>query len=517
MRPASASASVHNVRFAQATINFFERFMPDPFVLGILVTMVIAAVTLAFVPGVTVAQLVKGWHNGLFDILLFEFQIILVLVTSHAFSYAPIVQRILKMCVSVARTPAEAAVVTFILVGIASFWNWGLGLVAGAVFAREIARRMRIDYAWLVAAGYSGWVVWGSGISGSIVLSVSTPGSSMNIVEKVTVHVLPISATAFAGFNLIPTIVMLCLMPFFIVWLRPRDEDVVVLDTDCYLNEPPPETRKRHSTFAQRVENSWLGTAFIAAAGLGFLWLVLEQKVAFGGINAVIFVLFIGGVILHGSPIAYVEAAKTGARQAASMMVVYPLYGGIMGMMDAAGLSAMISRFFVAISSAHTLPFWSYVCSLILTFFIPSTMAVAMGEQVSDMMQPFWAAPVVAMAGIGVQRVLGFTMMTFLVGLVVYGAGSAFAHLIGFRPFLGDAHNEAISPTTTTEEWSSIGTSLVVGPVEKQESPLNEPAAKPSVGTSFFASRHHVVPAPSTVSCLRLSRGRLRRFIVVQC
>jgi len=119
-----------------------------------------------------------------------------------------------------------------------------------------------------------------------------------------------------------------------------------------------------------------------------------------------------------------------------------------MGMMDATGLPNVVSHFFIAISNAHTLPFWSYVCSLIVTFFIPSggghwavqgpfvvpaaaalhasmpatTMAVAMGEQVSNMLQPFWAAPVVAMAGIGVQRVLGFTFMTFVVGAIVYGA-----------------------------------------------------------------------------------------------
>ncbi|MEX3955618.1 TIGR00366 family protein [Trinickia sp. EG282A] len=158
-------------------------------------------------------------------------------------------------------------------------------------------------------------------------------------------------------------------------------------------------------------------------------------------------IMFIAGVILHGHPLAYADAVKNAAKQTGSMMLQYPLYGGIMGMMDATGLPDVISHFFIAISNAHTLPFWSYVCSLIVTFFIPSggghwavqgpfvvpaavalhasvpatTMAVAMGEQVSNMMQPFWAAPVVAMAGIGVQRVLGFTVMTFLLGTVVYG------------------------------------------------------------------------------------------------
>jgi short-chain fatty acids transporter len=45
-----------------------------------------------------------------------------------------------------------------------------------------------------------------------------------------------------------------------------------------------------------------------------------------------------------------------------------------------------------------------------------------MGEQVSNMLQPFWALPVVAMAGIGIQRVMGFTVVTFAVAAIVYGA-----------------------------------------------------------------------------------------------
>ncbi|MBE7247327.1 MAG: TIGR00366 family protein, partial [Actinomycetospora chiangmaiensis] len=120
----------------------------------------------------------------------------------------------------------------------------------------------------------------------------------------------------------------------------------------------------------------------------------------------------------------------------------------IMGIMDTTGLAAMISKGFVAIATQHTLPFWTYLASLFITFLVPSggghwavqgpfavpaavslgasipatTMAVAMGEQVSNMMQPFWALPVVAMAGIGIQRVLGFTVVTFAVAGVIYGA-----------------------------------------------------------------------------------------------
>jgi short-chain fatty acids transporter len=447
MKPAAATSPARKTRFTEATISLFERTIPDPFVLAILITAIVAVLCDVFAPHASVAHLVGGWYKGFFDILTFAFQITLILVTGHAFAHAAPVQSVFKALVSVARTPVQAATLTFVLVAIASFCNWGFGLVVSALLAREVAKRMRVDFAWIVAAGFSGWVVWASGISSSIALAQSTPGSAMNVVQKLTGQVLPLNATVFTSFNLVPTIVMLIAMPFVLALLKPRDEDAVVLDTEKHPDAPLREKPKGKLNFARWIEYSWLGSAFIGAAGIAFVVLAQVQHVAFSGVNAVIFVMFIAGVILHGYPLAYADAVKNAAKQTGSMMLQYPLYGGIMGMMDSTGLPDVISHFFIAISNAHTLPFWSYVCSLIVTFFIPSggghwavqgpfvvpaavalhasvpatTMAVAMGEQVSNMMQPFWAAPVVAMAGIGVQRVLGFTVMTFLLGAVVYG------------------------------------------------------------------------------------------------
>ncbi|BCQ56617.1 short-chain fatty acid transporter [Burkholderia gladioli] len=449
MKPTTASSTqARKTSFTEATIRVFERTIPEPFVLAILITAIVSALSAIFAPHATLPKMISGWYKGFFDIFTFAFQITLVLVTGHAFAHAPPVQRVFKALVSIARTPAQAATLTFVLVAVTSFLNWGMGLVVAALLAREVAKRMRVDFAWIVAVGFSGWVVWASGISSSIALAQSTPGSSMNVVQKLTGAVLPFGETVFTRFNLVPTLVMLAAMPLVLAWLRPHDADAVPLDTEKHPDEPIRKKPDGELSFARKVEHSWIGSAFIGAVGIGLIVLTQFQHIAFSGVNAVIFVMFIAGVILHGYPLAYADAIKNAAKQTGSMMLQYPLYGGIMGMMDATGLPDVISHFFIAISNAHTLPFWSYVCSLIVTFFIPSggghwavqgpfvvpaavalhasvpatTMAVAMGEQVSNMMQPFWAAPVVAMAGVGVQRVLGFTVMTFAVGLVVYGA-----------------------------------------------------------------------------------------------
>jgi short-chain fatty acids transporter len=435
--------------FAEATIDLFERIIPDPFVLAVLITVFVAIISALFGPHASFANIIGGWYKGFFDILTFAFQIILVLITGHAFAHAPPVQRAFKAIVGIARTPVQAATLTFLLVAVASFLNWGLGLVAGALLAREVAKRMRVDFAWIVAAGFSGWVEQAGGMSSTIVLAQATHGTPMNIVEKLTGHVLPFSETIFTRFNLIPALIMLVATPVVIALTKPKDEDAIVLDI---AKNPDPAPRVRPAgklSFARRLEYSRVGSLLLGFGGVSFLVMAQRQHIGtFSGVNAVIFVMFIVGVVLHGYPLAYGEAVKNAARQAGSMMLQYPLYGGVMGIMAATGLPDVISNFFIAISSAHTLPFWSYICSLLVTFLVPSggghwavqgpfvvpaavalhasvpatTMAVAVGEQVSNMMQPFWAAPVVAMAGVGVQRVLGFTAMTFLLGAVVYGA-----------------------------------------------------------------------------------------------
>lgn len=443
------AASPPRRSFAEATIDLFERVIPDPFVLAVLITLLVAALSALFAPQASFEHIVVGWYKGFFDILTFGFQIILVLVTGHAFAHAPPVQRVFKAIVGLARTPIQAATLTFLLVAVASFFNWGLGLVVSALLAREVAKRMPVDFAWIVAAGFSGWVVQAGGISSTIVLAQATRGSPMNIVEKLTGHVLPFTETVFTTFNLVPALVMLIATPVVIALMKPRDSDAIVLDISKNPDPVAPTRPVAPLSFARHLEYSRVGSLVIGAGGVALIVLAQIQHIgAFSGVNAVIFVMFVLGVVLHGYPLAYGNAVKNAAKQAGSMMLQYPLYGGVMGIMSATGLPGLISNFFIAISNTHTLPFWSYVCSLLVTFLVPSggghwavqgpfvipaavalhastsatSMAVAVGEQVSNMMQPFWAAPVVAMAGVGVQRVLGFTMMTFLLGAVVYGA-----------------------------------------------------------------------------------------------
>jgi short-chain fatty acids transporter len=359
------------------------------------------------------------------------------------------VRRLLDGLAGIATTPKRAVVVLVITVMVTSFVNWGCGLVVAGLLAREIAKRIRIDFSWLVAAAYSGWMIWASGLSSSIALAQATPGSALNVVQKMTGKVLPLTETVFAPFNLVPVLVLAVLIPVLYCAIQPTDADTVPADSARLIAEDQPVVveASESPTLARRLERAWIFNLILVVAGIAALAITWTKSGFNLDINSVIFLFFIAGLLLHWTPIAYIEAINNAARVTGPLILQYPLYGGIMGIMTVTGLADVISKAFVAFSNVHTLPFWNFIASMMISLFIPSggghwavqgpfavpaaaqlhtsqaatAMAVAMGEQVTNMIQPFWALPVLAIAGISLRRVMGFTIMSFFAGAIVFG------------------------------------------------------------------------------------------------
>lgn len=423
---------------------FFERFMPDPFVIALLLTFVTAILAGALAPHRTPADILNAWYGGSFKIVAFAFQMMLILVTGHAVAAAPAVRRLLRRLVASVNTPGQAVFTMYALVVPATWLNWGLGLVVGAFVAREIGRRVRVDYGWLVACGYSAWWMCNSGLSSSIALSQATHGNTMNIVEQLTGQVTPLSASLFSAFTLVPTILTVIVSGLAFPLIRPATKQSVFLNVD---EERPATSQDAPTAWSPRVavERSFVLSALIAAFALAALILRWRDH-GFGfDIESLILSFLIAGLALQKTPIAYVGAVREAISQTGPILLQFPFYGGIMGIMTATGFAGVISDFFVHIASAQTLPFWSFISSLIITFLVPSAgghwavqgpfvvpaamslhastphviMAVAIAENVANMLQPFWAVPIVAIAGIGIQRVMAFTAVTFVISLVI--------------------------------------------------------------------------------------------------
>ena len=437
----------------------FEYAVPDPYVFAAGLTLLTALLAFIFAPHHAPSQVAAAWYNGIFDILAFALEMILILVTGYALAASAPVANLLRRIASWPQTPKGAVSLTFLVSALACWLNWGFGLVVAGLLAREISKRMRIDFGWLVAAAYSGFLIWASGLSSSIALAQATPGSKLNIVQSLTGHILPIGSTIFTAFNLVPVIVLLVVMPFVLRALEPSDvvvachpEQSVPPSAERGVEGRPSEDEARAHTLASALENAWILNVVIALAGLAYIAWTWTTAGFSLDINSVIFIFFGAGLLLHWRPAAYAGAVNEAARITGPLILQYPLYGGIMGMMTATGLAGVIAQWFDAFSTAATLPFWSYVSSIVISLFVPSggghwavqgpfavpaavkmhaslpatAMGVAMGEQVANMIQPFWALPVLAIAGVGLRRVMAFTVVSFAVAFAVFGISLLF-------------------------------------------------------------------------------------------
>ena len=440
-------------RATAVSVYLFEKVMPDPFVFAVLLTFLGAVLALIFAPHATLPSVASAWYDGIFVIFAFAFQMVIMLVAGYALAIAPPVQRSLARIASSVSTPLAAISLTVVVGMIASWINWGLGLVTAALLAREMAKRVRVDFGWLVAAAYTGFVISTEGLSGSIALSQATHGSALNIVEKVTGRGLPLSETVFTRFNLIPCVLLLMILPVIFRALQPTERNTVVADPERLRKEDEQvQAKERTETLGSKLDHAWILNLLLVALGV-FALMVHWRHSGFAlDLNSVILMLVLGGLLLHWRPVAYVAAIRRAARISGPLILQYPLYGGLMGIITTTGLAGVLSKVFIHFSTTRTLPFFTYLTSMIITLFVPSggghwavqgpfavpaaqalhsslagtTMSVAMGESVANMLQPFWALPILAIAGIKMRRMMGFMVVTFVVSAVVFGLSLLF-------------------------------------------------------------------------------------------
>ena len=429
-------------------VRYAERYIPNPYLYAVVLTFITVAAALIWTasdPG----QVIDAWYKGIWDILAFALQMALVLVTGVTLAAAPLVKKLLRRLAAVPAGQTGAAITVFLAAAIGSWLNWGFGLVVGALVAREIAKRLEdVDFSFLVAAAYMGFMVWASGLSSSIALATATPGSALNIVEKVTGQVAGFDQTIFTAYNLVPVALLLILIPLALRFMGPHVREMKRVDRTALIaqdEEGTPPARPR--TFATRLEDAWSLSLLLVLMGAYYEVHTIRQKGFHLDINGFIFIVLMLGLLFHWRPIRYVRAFETSARTVGPILLQFPLYGGIMGIMTGTGLAALIAARFVDFSTAHTLPFWSFISSNIISLFVPSggghwavqgpfmvpaavklhvnpaltAMATAMGEQTANMIQPFWALPILAIARLGIKDIMGYCVIALVIGLAVFG------------------------------------------------------------------------------------------------
>lgn len=418
------------------SVRLVERYLPDPYIFVIILTLIAGLAAFAGEQKPPM-EIINMWGDGFWGLLSFTMQMLLVLVAGYMLASTPAVRRILATLASIPKTPG-AAIIMVTVVALAADWiNWGFGLIVSALFAKELARKIRVDYRLLVASAYSGFIVWHGGLAGSIPLTIATQGH----FSEDKIGIIPTGDTIFATFNIILVLAMFIVVPLVNRLMMPDEKDSVYIDPALLIEPQADNTPEKDSRPAARLENSYVLAMLIGFAGLAYLFNYYIIRGAGLNLNVINFTFLILAIILHGTARNLLAALDEGIRGGAGIVIQFPFYAGIMAIMVQSGLAASMSDWLVSFATATTLPFWTFMSAGLVNIFIPSgggqwavqstvviaaaqhleadmarvAMAVAWGDAWTNLLQPFWALPVLAIAGLKAKDIMGFCLIQLFV------------------------------------------------------------------------------------------------------
>ena len=430
--------------------NFFtkiaKKWIPDAFIFAIILTILVFLLGLV-IQGKSFLEMTGYWGGGMWSLLGFSMQMVLVLVTGSALALSKPVHKVLKTIAGVANTPAKAIATVTVVMIVGCWLNWGFGLIISAILAKEIAKVTKgIHYPLLVASSYSGFVVWHAGFSGSIPLTIAAKNAIMEKVAPGTI--VPVSDTIFSAQTLIIVIVLLVTIPLVNILMLPKKkEEIVEVDRSIFAEDEKDEVAAKsfkEMTPAEKTENSFVLAFIVGAVGLVYAirYLVKGGSLSLDVVN---FIFLILGLIMHKTPIAYVRAVDKSVRNCGGIVLQFPFYAGIMGMMVSSGLAATFSNWFVSVSTPRTFQLFTYWSAGLVNLFVPSgggqwavqgpimmpaaqalgvsyartAMGIAWGDAWTNMVQPFWALPLLAVAKLNIKDIMGYTTVILLwVGII---------------------------------------------------------------------------------------------------
>ena len=450
------------MKFADRFAHLFKSFLPTPFTIAILLSVFTFAIALVFteVPSAEqnsilyIAQLWEEgfWKNGL---LVFAVQMMLMLVLGHNLALTPFVDRMISKIVVHCDTTSKAAFTVALFTLIVAWLNWGLGLIFGAIFARKVAEfasknNLKINYPLIGAAGYSGLMIWHGGISGSSLIKVAEE----NHISKMVNNNLPASIlenipssigfneTVFSPMNLVATVLCLLVIPLSLFWLGKRTKNsFVTID----IQKKYTETHLPHG--AEKLDYS---SYFGKLIGLLILFYCGYKLVQSGNSffipNNINLTLLGLTLLLHQNILQFLNAIDDAIRGASGILIQFPLYFGIMGIMNGSGLVQDLSGFFVSISNEYTYPIFTFFSAGIVNIFVPSgggqwavqgpiiinaasemgvplaknILAMAYGDQLTNMLQPFWALPLLGITGLKAKEIIPYTVFIMLIGGLIF-------------------------------------------------------------------------------------------------
>ncbi|RDK88814.1 short-chain fatty acid transporter [Marinirhabdus gelatinilytica] len=451
------------MKFTKAIETIFNKYLPSPFSIAVLLTVLTMLLAFFFTEAPPeenhILAILSYWENGIWNegLLVFAYQMMLILVLGHILVLSKPVNALIVKLTNLVSNTSNAVLLVSVATMLVSFFNWGLGLIFGAIMARKVAeasqaRGFSINYPLVGAAGYIGLMVWHGGMSGSAPLKVGESGHLASLMAGVgdagLAQQLPsligFDETIFSTSNLVVFGVLLLVLPTFLYFLGKRTATTIV-NLPIYKNEA---SLQETPSGADKIDHSKLfGIAFGTIVIIAFCYQYFENiKQLVVTPNMLNFFMLGLALWFHGSFSNFLNALQEAISGASGILVQFPLYFGIMGIMRDSGMVVSISDFFVSIATQTTLPIFTFFSAGLVNIFVPSgggqwavqgpiivesalklgvplpkaIMALAYGDQITNMLQPFWALPLLGITKLKAREILPYTVLLMLVGSVIF-------------------------------------------------------------------------------------------------
>ncbi len=419
-----------------------QKWMPNPFLFAIILTFI------AYLMGILIAgqgpiQMIDHWYGGFWNLHTFAMQMVFILVTGYVLAYHRLTQKLIRRLARMPNTGKQAVVMVALVAMVLSWINWGLGLIVGAIMARETARQayfknIKVHYPVLCTAGYMGLgLIWHWGLSASAPLLSATEGH----IFADLIGVIPTSETIFSGYGLILSILSLAYACIVLFLLTPTSEERIK-GIDFYVPEAVQTSKPAAegtvgsgaASIADRIDNSKIIGGILALMGLIYLfkYFIVDGKGL--NLNIVNFSFLFIGIALYTSPKSYLENFYEAVKSSAGIILQFPFYAGIMGMISLSGLGVIMAGWLVNISSAGTFPAIAWLTAGLVNLFVPSgggewsvagetvlraalelnvpigktIIAYSVGDAWTNLFQPFWAIPLLGITGIRARDMFGY-------------------------------------------------------------------------------------------------------------
>jgi short-chain fatty acids transporter len=459
-------------KWSENIVESFKQFLPNPFTIAIILTFLTFLMALGLTSSKSgddtpyLIQLVQFWENGLWDKssggLYFAFQMMLMLVLGHCLALTKSVGRLITNLTQRCTNSANSSFLVAFSAIILGLFNWGLGLIFAALLAKSVGKKFaqnnqKLNYGLVGAAAYTCMMVWHGGLSGSAPTKVMEPGYLQELKAsyfgdaKIELTSIPFESTIGSTLNIILIILLLIILPtsLYLIGKRGQNETIPKFEPDTTISG---EFLSSKPQGAERLDRSRIFSlflfAFLACVVFFQAWSYNGES-TFGFIhpNFINLTLFALCLLFHENINSFLSAVQKAIGDTSGILIQFPLYFGILGVMKGSGLIELFSDALIHFANADTLPFFTFLSAGLVNFFVPSgggqwaiqgpiiikasmevgadlpktIMAMAYGDQLTNMLQPFWALPLLGITRLKAYQILPYTLILFMLGFLIFG------------------------------------------------------------------------------------------------